>query len=149
MKVASLILICFALTWLAVSSSAQSQPSLGYVKQLDDGSYLITVDGEQHWAVNLAKVKQIKKNEIELQRLTTVEIPKLNDSLVKEKANVQDERLRVGQCETRYAGQVALSGECFALLKKGGGKFNSFLEKPVVKLIRDVAPSAVQIATCK
>jgi hypothetical protein len=156
------LIIVFALVMVAfmlatpILFPAQSQtPAVTYVKQFDDGSYLITVNGEQHWAVNLAKAKEIKSNEIKL-REAAFEIVKLNDSLArtqselsKEKMNVQDERVRVGKMQTMYDGQEKLATECFALLKKGGGKFNSFLDKPVVKLLRDVVPSAVQIATCK
>jgi len=137
-------------------TAVQSQGTrLALVKQFDDGSYLISIDGVDHWAVDLAKTKELKSNEIKLQA-AAAEILKLNDSLArsqsnvsKEKQNVQDERVEKDKLHKMYDGQVELSNQCFALLKRGGGRVGKFLDNPFVRLGIDVGKTTAQIATCR
>lgn len=138
------------------SAWAQQEHVLGYVKQFDDGSYLITINGEQHWAVNLSKTKEIKKAALALAELQTVEIPKLTDSLnrtqsdlANEKMNVQDERLRNKKIQDTLDQHLVIEGQCFDLLKHGGGKFGRVLDNPLVRTGISTGMSAVQIARCR
>jgi hypothetical protein len=134
---------------------SQQTPAVAYVKQFDDGSYLVSIDGVDHWAVDLAKTKELKGNEIKLQAAAT-ELVKLNDSLTRsqanvarEKQNVQDERIEKAKIHTMYDDQVKLSTECFTLLKRGGGRVGKFLDNPWVRLGKEIGVPVAQIATCK
>lgn len=142
---------------LAIAVVAQTAiPSLGYVKQFDDGSYLITINGEQHWAVNLAKTKEIKKAELRLAELDTVEIPKLTDSLNRtqsdlaaSKMNVQDERLRNKKIQDTLDQHLVIEGQCFDLLKHGGGRIGHILDNGYFRIGEDIAKTAVQMKRCR
>lgn len=151
MKLAPFVAFVVGLAFCAVVvvvTPAQSQPTVSFVKQLDDGSYLITVDGQQHWAVNVAKTKELKATELKL-RQGDIDLATCNANLQIAKDNVQDERVRLARMEAMHGDQVKLATECFSLLKKDGGRFKSFMDKPVVQLLRDVVPSVAQMATCK
>lgn len=152
-----LTLICLALFFaMCVSSSARSQsPQVVYIHRVDEHTILITVDGVEQIAIDLAKAKEIKatertlaEREVEIIKLQD-NVSKLQDKVNQAVANVQDERVRVGLCEEREKRAQQMETECFALLKKNGTGVRSWLDKWPVQLARDVVPSAVQIAKCK
>jgi len=124
-------------------------PSLSHVKHLDDGSDIVTVGGEARMAITLAMATQFKKDQATLHELQSVEIPKLNDKLTLCTQNVQDERVRVAKAEERYEGQLLSNNECFALLRKGGGKLGRLLDNPYFRVLEDGVKTGVQIATCR
>ena len=154
MILVAVIALVGGLSFVALSQS--QTPTLGYIKQFDEHTHIITINGQEFAATDLTRTKEIKANELKLAELQTVEIPKLNEivsrdesDIAKEKQNTIDERVRSSKFETMYSDQVKLSGQCFDLLKRGGGKVGRLLDNPFFRIGEDATKTAIQMRRCR
>lgn len=126
------VIIFFAI----VSQRASAQSQIFIVKQFPDATYLITINGQEHWAVNLAKTKELKQSE------TDAKSYKAQLDLCG--ANVQDERVKYGKLETLYNGQSVLFANCMQLSSNGPKWSKNWL----LDLGLKVAPTVTSLVRC-
>lgn len=120
----------------SVLTTGRAQSSISLVKQFPDATYLITIDGQEHWAVNLAKTKELKQAE------TDAKSYKAQLDLCG--ANVQDERVKYGKLETLYGEQSTLFKSCMQLSGNGPKWSRNWL----LDLGLKIAPTVTSVVRC-
>lgn len=139
-----------SLSLLVAVFGVSAQDSIRKVKQYPDGTWLVEIDGQPHWAVPPARAEILHRAETEVTadlkqceadlRITQGDLAKAKQNEQDAKNNTQDERVRIANIKQDYDAQSKLFSQCMALSKNGSGINNGWL-----RLGLDVAPTVVTL----